>query len=271
MYLWGQTDVGVGGMGFNVTSSGNGLTFTGANYGADALNAAAWNLGNKPIVVTPTKVSDMTAASLAAAGGFGPGTAIGETMMLASLDYTLGAAGTTSNLALQVSDFGVADNLGNPLSFRFGDPSRPLITGDQIDATGPAGAVMVGGGGGGVAPNIVEIILNDRELSAGLISQQLDDGPADPAATWSNLVLNSGTPANAPTLSGAGLFEWNPVGSKAGNKGNGLLYRWTATATNATGADTDFAISVRLIPEPATISLFGLALVGLVGVARRRS
>lgn len=130
---------------------------------------------------------------------------------------------------------------------------------------------QVGGGGGTPAINIVEIILNDRELSAGPISQQLDDGPADPAATWSNLVLNNGEPANAPSLSSSGLFTWNPAGSKAGPKGNGVLYRWTATATNITGADTDFAITVRLIPEPATTNLAGLAMVAVVGLIRRRS
>lgn len=270
MYLWGQTDVGVAGMGFNLLSSGSGLQFTGATYSADATNAAAWNLGNKPIVVTGPKVSDMTAATLAAAGGFGPGTSIGNTMLLASINYTLGPASSTSNLSLQVSDFGVADNAGNPLSFRFGDPSKPLLTGDQIDATGIAGAVSVAGGQTGVAPNIIEIVLNDRELSSGLISQQLDDGPADPAATWSNLVLNNGSPLIAPSLSNGGLFTWNPAGSKAGKKGNGVLYRWTATATNATGADTDFAITVRLIPEPATMSLLGLAMIGAMGVIRRR-
>jgi hypothetical protein len=117
---------------------------------------------------------------------------------------------------------------------------------------------------------IMEIVLNDRELSEGPISQQLDDGPADPLATWSNLVLSDGNPAIAATLSSSGLFEWDPAGSLAGKKGNGVLYRWSATASNDVGSDSDFAISIRLIPEPATMSLFGLAMIACVGILRRR-
>jgi hypothetical protein len=35
--------------------------------------------------------------------------------------------------------------------------------------------------------------------------------------------------------------------------------------------DTRVAISLSLIPEPATMSLFGLAMVGMLGLVRRRS
>jgi hypothetical protein len=126
------------------------------------------------------------------------------------------------------------------------------------------------GGTTGVEPTIMEIVLDDRELSDGPISMQLNDGGADPAANWSGLSLEEGSPAIAASLSDAGLFEWDPAGSVAGRKGNGVLYRWSATAANDSGTDSDFAISVRLIPEPATLSLFGLAMIACVGVLRRR-
>lgn len=272
MYLWGQTDVGVAGMGFNVLSSGSGLTFTGATYSADATNAAAWNLGNKPIVVTGPKVSDITAATLAAAGGFGPGTSIGNTMLLASLNYTLGALASTSNLSLQVSDFGVADNQGNPLSFRFGDQSKPLLTGDQTDAQGAAGTVQVGSGDS--APVVHLINVGERELSAGTIVQALNATDGPPVTGWKNLVQTLGpAPAIAPTLAADGTFTWNPAGSKAGKKGSGqIVYQWSAVATNGFGDSLAApAYQVTLIPEPATMTLIGLAMIGAIGHIRRRA
>lgn len=129
---------------------------------------------------------------------------------------------------------------------------------------------------GGTAPNIVLNALGEREVGAGVILANGMTNAGDPPITWSNLTPVAGpglgVPSIAATLSPTGQFSWNPVGSKAGKKGSGsVLYQWTATATNSFGADSDVAFSVILIPEPATLSLIGLAVIGLVGAARRRS
>jgi hypothetical protein len=119
-------------------------------------------------------------------------------------------------------------------------------------------------GGGGNPPVIVPVNLGDTALA--VINQQLNatgDGPI----TWSNLVSSGpGNPVNAATLSPTGAFEWHTLGSARPGS-----YSWTATATNEFGSDTDVAISLNLIvPEPATLSLVGLAMIGFVGFVGRR-
>jgi hypothetical protein len=128
---------------------------------------------------------------------------------------------------------------------------------------------MIGLGPVGMAPVIAPVALGEVE-TLGTIMQQLGVSAGDAPITWSGLTPSAGSPAAAATLSAEGLFSWDPAGSARGPKGNGIAYSWTATATNATGADTRVAISLSLIPEPATVSLFGLAMVALVGCFRKR-
>jgi len=123
------------------------------------------------------------------------------------------------------------------------------------------------GGGGGLVPDITPVAVGEYESTA-IITRDLvaSNGPI----TWSALTPTAGTPAMAATLTPAGVFSWDPAGSRRGPKGNGVQYSWTATATNSAGADTGVAITLSLIPEPATVSLLGLAIVGFVGLFRRR-
>jgi hypothetical protein len=108
--------------------------------------------------------------------------------------------------------------------------------------------------------------VNLGPTALAVINAQLN-ATGDLPITWSDLVSSGpDSPVNAATLSPDGAFEWHTLGSARPG-----LYSWTATATNAAGADTGVAISLELIvPEPASLSLVGLAMIGLVGWIRRR-
>jgi hypothetical protein len=124
----------------------------------------------------------------------------------------------------------------------------------------------VGGGGGGLAPVITPVGLGEVEQATTITANlNASNGPN----TWSNLTPTAGSPSIAATLTPQGAFSWNPAGSRRGPKGNGVAYSWTATATNSAGADTRVALTLSLIPEPATLSMLALAFVGVLGFRKR--
>jgi len=268
LFLWVNTDVRLSGIDLELTETGGGIRFTGAEW----LNPSnRWALTGTP-TVTNSLVSLLQggAIPLVVGGGVGPGSPgadAGPSVLLGSINYTAGANPGTSQLALKVGSQTIADWDGAAPNVRFGANAPPDVPGGTAGGTDGVGSIQVGTTQTN-PPVITPVNLGEVEQSTTIMAQLT----ASNTPTWSALTPTTGSPAIAATLSPTGQFSWNPAGSARGPKGSGTVaYSWTATATNADGADTRVAISLTLIPEPATISLFGLAMVGVLGLVRRRS
>jgi hypothetical protein len=97
-------------------------------------------------------------------------------------------------------------------------------------------------------------------------------GPAGPNIALASYTPGFGAAPGAPGLfniaqwnPGTQAFSWTTSGSTRGT------YVWNVSATNAGGTGNGtITVEQHAVPEPATILMAGLAVVGLVGFARRR-
>jgi MYXO-CTERM domain-containing protein len=96
-------------------------------------------------------------------------------------------------------------------------------------------------------------------------------GPDGPGITLASYMPGFGAPASAPGLALRALwnpatqaFSWNTAGSSTGT------YVWNVLAGNEGGTGTG-TITVEVhVPEPGSVVLAALALIGLVGIVGRR-
>ena len=168
--------------------------------------------------------------------------------------------------AANISDFslGVITTPGLQLPFLLNDLTITVSGG--FGTSNRLADLVYTFGGSQERPIIVPVNLAEVAPSAVITANLL---AANGPVTWHALTPTAGTPAIAATLSSQGAFSWNPAGSARGPKGNGVLYSWTATATNPAGQDINLAITLRLVPEPATVHLIVMALMSIIAIRGR--
>lgn len=166
----------------------------------------------------------------------------------AALAYIVIPTGTTPTITVKVADPG-GNIIGNltAADFGFGGGGVTPIVGDLALTQNSLGEIVAGN-----VPVTDVTTLTFNNVAAPIFTPLIPGKP---------LILN--TP---PTINNAGAFSWNTAGALRGT------YEWALTGVNGALSDAGkVVVTVTAVPEPGTLALFGLAIAGVVGIARRRS